>query len=466
MTKALKKPNFTEGPMFLRILTYSLPIIISNIIQIFYNTADRIVVGQFSGDPNAIGAIGSTATLTTLILNLVIGTSIGVSVTVAQSVGAGREDDISRAVHTSITFALIGGVFVSVLGVAVTRPILLLLDTKEVMLESAVLYATIIFCGTIGTVIYNFGAAILRAVGDSRSPFVILTLSGIVNVVLNLVFVICFSMGIAGVALATIISKYIAAAAVIVKLMRSDGAIKLDLRKLGIHGATFKRILRIGVPSAVQTTIFSISNMFIASALNTFTPEEVSGKTISANLEEFVVQILNGFYTATVTFVGQNFGAGKFERLKKAYIYCMIWSVSLTFTFAMLEVIFAEPLSRIFVDANAENAAAIVAASVRRINIMQPFMFLWGLMNASTGYLRAIDCSIPPMIATIFTNGITRVLWTTFVFPLPAFKSFEGLYMIYPITWAACFGINLIISAFVSKRAFRRKAAELAAKKA
>lgn len=466
MTKALKKPNFTEGPMFLRILTYSLPIIISNIIQIFYNTADRIVVGQFSGDPNAIGAIGSTATLTTLILNLVIGISVGISVTVAQSVGAGRDDDISRAVHTSMTFALIGGAAVTVLGVAVTRPILLLLDTKEVMLESAVLYATIIFCGTVGTVIYNFGAAILRAVGDSRSPFVILTLSGIVNVVLNLVFVICFSMGIAGVALATIISQYASAAAVILKLMRSDGAIRLDLRKLGIHVATFKRILRIGVPSAVQTTIFSISNMFIASALNTFTPEEVSGKTISANLEEFVVQILNGFYTATVTFVGQNFGAGKFRRLKTAYIYCMIWSVSLTFTFAMLEVAFAEPLSRIFVDANAENAAAIVAASVRRINIMQPFMFLWGLMNASTGYLRAIDCSIPPMIATIFTNGVTRVLWTTFVFPLPAFKSFEGLYMIYPITWAACFGINLIISAFVSKRAFRRKAAELEAKQA
>ncbi len=466
MTKALKKPNFTEGSMFFRILTYSLPIIISNIIQIFYNTADRIVVGQFSGDPNAIGAIGSTATLTTLILNLVIGISVGISVTVAQCVGAGRDDDISRAVHTSMTFALIGGAAVTVLGVAVTRPILLLLDTKEVMLESAVLYSKIIFCGTVGTVIYNFGAAILRAVGDSRSPFVILTLSGIVNVVLNLVFVICFSMGIAGVALATIISQYASAAAVILKLMRSDGAIKLDLRKLGIHGATFKRILRIGVPSAVQTTIFSISNMFIASALNTFTPEEVSGKTISANLEEFVVQILNGFYTATVTFVGQNFGAGKFGRLKKAYIYCMIWSVSLTFTFAMLEVIFAEPLSRIFVDANAENAAAIVAASVRRINIMQPFMFLWGLMNASTGYLRAIDCSIPPMIATIFTNGISRVLWTTFVFPLPAFNSFEGLYIIYPITWAACFGINLIISAFVSKRAFRRKAAELAARQA
>ena len=466
MTRTLKKPNFTEGPMFFRILTYSLPIILSNIIQIFYNTADRIVVGQFSGDPNAIGAIGSTGTLTTLILNLVVGISVGISVTVAQSVGAGRDDDISRAVHTAITFALIGGICVSILGIAVTKPILLLLGTKASMMEGATLYAKIIFCGTLGTVVYNFGAAILRSVGDSKTPFIILTLSGIVNVVMNLVFVICFSMGIAGVALATIISKYIAATAVIVKLMRSEVAIKLDLRKLGIHGATFKRILKIGIPSAVQTTIFSISNMFIASALNTFTPEEVSGKTISANLEEFVAQILNGFYTATVTFVGQNYGAGKFSRLKRAYIYCMIWSVSLTFTFAMLEVIFAEPLSRIFVDPAAENAAAIVAASVKRIGIIQPFMFLWGLMNASTGYLRAIDCSVPPMISTLFTNGLLRVLWVTFVFPIPAFKSFEGLYIIYPITWAACFGINLIISAFVSKRAFRRKAAELEAKKA
>ncbi len=466
MTKALKKPNFTEGPMFFRILTYSLPIIISNIIQIFYNTADRIVVGQFSGDPNAIGAIGSTATLTALMLNLIIGTSVGVSVTVAQSVGAGRNEDISRAVHTSITFALIGGVIVSILGIAVTEPILLLLGTKPSMMESAVLYSKIIFCGTLGTVIYNFGAAILRSVGDSKSPFIILTLSGIVNVALNLVFVICFSMSIAGVALATIISKYIAAGAVVFKLMRSGEATKLDPRRLGIHGATFRRILRIGLPSAVQTTIFSIANMFIASALNTFTPEEVSGKTISANLEEFVAQIINGFYIATVTFVGQNFGAGKFDRLKRAYIYCMIWSVSLTFTFAMLEVIFAEPLSWIFVDPNAENAAAIVAASVKRIGIMQPFMFLWALMNASTGYLRAIDCSVPPMLSTLFTNGLWRVLWVAFIFPIPAFSNFEGLYMIYPITWAACFVINLIISAFVTKKAFKRKADELGLKPA
>lgn len=446
---------FTEGGLFFKILFFTLPIIATNILSLLYNTADQIVVGQFASDPNALAAVGSTGTLTNLIINLLFGMTAGTSVIVARSYGAKDKDTLSRAVHTSMLFAAIGGVIVMALGLLVCRFGLTLMGTKEDIFESAVLYMSIILCGVPASSIFNFAAAIIRSTGDSKTPFLILASTGLVNVMFNLIFVILFHMGVAGVALATIISQYLSAAWSVLLLVRTQEDFRLNFRELRIDKQIFRQVLMIGIPSGIQGSLFSISNILIQSSINTFTTPEVSGSTIAGTLEGYAYTAGNCFYQSIITFVGQNFGAGKYDRVKKTLLYCLIQSALTVGLVSSLELLFAEQLVPIFVDMSSPIATEIVTAAIARMKIVLVCYFLTGPMDVLTGYLRALGKSILPMITSfIFACGL-RVLWCIFVFPL--YGTPLGLFVIFPISWIATVLCNGTISLVVNHKLLRKK---------
>ena len=465
MTLMKKPKNLTEGGLFWKILLYAIPVILAGIMQKLYNTADQIVVGQYSGDPNALAAIGSTSTVTSIVLRLAIGISAGTSVVVAQYFGARRKEDVKRAVHTSMTFALIGGVIVAFIGIFLARPMLAWLGTKPEVFDSAANYAIIIFIGVPATAVYNFGSAIMRATGDPTTPLYILAVTGIANIGFNLLFVLGFGMSVEGVAIATVISKYLSAFVVLYMLGRSkEDACRFEWKHLGIDIAVFKRILKIGIPSAVQGMMFSISNLFLLSTTNTFTTPEISGKTISASIEEYVSLALDGVYQATLTFTGQNYGAGKRDRVKKTFYYSLVHSVSVAVILSAICLVFARPLASIFVEAGSLSYTEILDAAVLRMSVMLPGMFLQGIMNTTSGYLRGLGYSLPPMLAVTFSSCFLRILYLYTLFPLLP-HSFVYLYMVYPITWTICFLINFVSIAVYAPRAFAKKSLAVSAKK-
>lgn len=453
--------SFTEGGLFFKILLFTLPIIATNLLNLLYNTADQIVVGQFSGDPNALAAVGSTGNLTSLIVNLLFGLSAGTSVIVARSYGARDKNAISRAVHTSMLFSIIGGVVVMVVGLSVCRFGLVLMGTKADVLESAVLYMSIILCGAPASSIFNFSAAIIRATGDSKTPFYILATTGVVNILFNLLFVIVFHMGVAGVAVATIIAQYISAVWAVLILMRTKEDFHLSLRKLRIDGQMFRQILLIGVPSSIQSSLFAISNILIQSSINTFTTPEVSGSTIAGTLESYAYMSGNCFYTTVITFVGQNLGAGKYKRVKKTLLFCLIQSALSVMLVSCIELLFAHQIVPLFVDMTSPVANQIVDAAIVRLKIVLVCYFLTGPMDVLTGYLRAFGMSFLPMITSLVFSCGLRVLWCIFVFPL--FGTPFSLFVIYPISWMLTVLCNGIISIVVSTKHLQKEKVALTA---
>lgn len=446
---------FTEGGLFFKILLYTLPIIATNILTLLYNTADQIVVGQFSSDPNALAAVGSTGTLTNLIVNLLFGMTAGTGVIVARSYGARDKEALSRAVHTSMLFSVIGGVAVMILGLAVCRWGLALMGTKEDIFESAVLYMSIILCGVPASSVFNFAASIIRSTGDSKTPFVILASTGIVNIIFNLIFVILFHMGVAGVALATIIAQYLSAAWSVLLLVRTKEDFRMSFSKLKIDPQMFRQVLLIGIPSGIQGSLFSISNILIQSSINTFTTPEVSGSTISGTLEGYAYTAGNCFYQSVITFVGQNYGAGKYGRVKKTLLYCMLQSALAVALVSWVELLLAGQLVPIFVDMSSPIAEQIVEAAITRMSIILVCYFLTGPMDVLTGYLRALGMSILPMITSIVCACGLRVLWCILVFP--NYGTPLSLYIIFPISWVATVLCNSIISLAVNHKVLRQR---------
>lgn len=450
--QSIKRAPLTEGRIFSKMILFVLPIMATGILQLLYNSADSIIVGRFSGDPNALGAVGSTGSVTALVINMLMGIGAGTSVLVSQFYGAGNQNGVSRTVHTSVAAALIGGFIFMGIGEAVSSPLLRLLGTKPDLFDSALLYVRIIFLGVPALAVFNFGAAIVRSLGDSRTPLIILASTGLLNVALNLVFVIPCKMSVAGVALSTIISQYVSAVIIVVILMRADGPQKLRLRQLKINGTILVRMLKIGVPSAVQSSLFAISNMILQSSVNTLTTAEVSGNSIATNLDAFTYVTLNSFYTATLTFVGQNYGANKPERTKRVLFYSLIQITVVGLAMGSLMMYFCEPLAMLFVDPTAENAGAVISACVRRCSVELVPYFICGYMETFTGFLRGYGYSLLPMASSVFCICVLRIIWSTFVFPLPAFNSIEGLFIIYPITWFTAALFQGIMSFFVYKK--------------
>lgn len=435
MARLGKSVNATEGPIFSQMILFAIPLMLTNIMQQLYSMADNIVVGKFSGDPLALAAVGSTGTLTAMLTHLFVGFSSGCAVVVAQSYGSKDKDSMSKGVHTSLVFALIAGLFFCGLGLLISEPALIMLDTKPELLEKALVYFRVVCIGIPATAIYNFGASILRSVGDSKTPLYTLTASGIVNVVLNLAFVIVFKMSILGVAVATVTSQYISALVVLfVLIRRKNEPYALNLKKLKVHKATLIRVLRLGVPAAVQGSLFSITNLCLIRALNGFPTPVVSARTIATSIDVVLSTAINSYLHVTMTFAGQNLGAGKLDRIKKTVLYSALQVSVFGFTVGQLMIIFYEPLVSLYLAADDPYRVEVLAAAKIIMTVMLSTYFIGAIHEAFSGVLRGLGYSLYPMFTSIVCIIVFRMFWIFFVFP--RIGTLVGLYLVYPISWS------------------------------
>lgn len=427
MAKKSYEINMTEGPLFKKIILFAVPLMLTGMLQLFYNAADIVVVGKFAGD-SSLAAVGSTTSLINLIVNTFLGLSLGAGVVVAQSIGARNKARLYRTVHTSMLLSVFLGIGVGALGFVLCRPLLVLMGSPADVLDKATLYMRIYFLGTPGFLIYNFGAAILRSTGDTKRPLVILSISGLANIAFNLVFVIYFSMDVAGVALATIISQYISATWVVVILIKEKSDFKLNLAKLHIYKKEVFQIIAYGLPMGIQSSFFSISNVLIQSSINSFGTLTVAGNSAASNIEGFVYTASNSISQTAITFSGQNTGAGKYTRVKKVLFLSLALTALLGAVFGGLVILLKEHLLGIYTD-----NPAIVAAGAVRINIICIFYSLCGVMDTTSNVTRGMGKSIVPMIITLVFVCFVRAVWVFTIFRI--FNTAECIYWSYPVTW-------------------------------
>lgn len=428
--------DMCNGPLFKKILIFSLPLMLTGILQLLYNAADIIVVGRYAGSVS-LAAVGSTSSLINLIVNVFVGLSIGTSVVVSQNYGAERKKDVSETVHTSIAISIISGVAVGIFGVIMAKPLLCLMGTPDDVLNLAALYMRIYFAGMPATMVYNFGSAILRAVGDTRRPLYFLSIAGVVNVVLNLFFVIVFNMGVAGVALATVIAQCISVALVIGCLLKAEGSIKLIPKNIKIHKDKLIQIAKIGLPAGIQGSIFAISNVLIQSAVNSFGSIVMAGNAAAANIEGFVYTSMNAIYQTSLTFTGQNMGAKKYRRVNKVFLICTAFVVVVGGALGGLAYFGSKGLLSIYsVDPK------VIEMGMLRMSIICTTYFLCGFMDVLVGSLRGMGKSILPMLVTILGVCGIRILWIYTVFA--QHRTLTTLYISYPISWMVTAAIHLI----------------------
>lgn len=427
--------DIRNGPVLKNVIIYTIPIILTGILQLLFNAADLIVVGWFSGS-DSVAAVGATASLTNLIVNLFIGLSVGAGVIVAQCLGAGDSDAASQTVHTAIPVAFIGGVILSVVGVAFSKTFLGLMGTPAgKLLSLSSVYMKIYFSGMIFSMLYNFGAAVLRAAGDTKSPLIFLTISGVLNVILNIIFVALFNMDVAGVALATIISEGVSAVLVLIALSKRNDACRLVFKKMQIKKTVFIRIIKIGIPAGLQNSLFAISNVLIQSSINSFSTAHISGSAAASSLEGFCYVAMNSFQQTSLNFCGQNYGAGDLKRVKKVNNTCLLTVSAVGLFTGCLIYFFGRPLLGIYIH---DSASAINFGMERMKYILIPY-FLCGIMDVVTGSMRGIGSSVIPMVITIVGVCVMRIVWIYTVFSMPQYHSFAGLMISYPISWFLTF---------------------------
>ena len=438
--------DMTQGRLLTQVLVFALPIMLSGILQLLFNAADTIVVGRFAGN-EALAAVGSVGSLNNMIISLFIGLSVGANVLVARYTGSRNDRAVSDTVHTSVLLSLAGGVLLMIIGVALARPLLELMGSPEDVIDLAVLYVRIIFLGMPVQMLYNFCAAILRAVGDTQRPLYYLTIAGVVNVLLNLVFVILFHLSVAGVALATIISQAISALLVTRALLNMEGPTRLFLNRLRIHPGKLREIIRIGLPAGIQSSVFSLSNVVIQSSVNSFGSVVIAGNAASSNVGNFVYQAMNTFQQAITCFAGQNIGARKPRRIVSAMKVCMFWAVSFGLVLGMLSCVFGTQLLSLF----SADPAVIAAGMERQIIVCAPY-FLCGMMDVMTGALRGIGYSLLPMIVSILGACAFRLFWVFTVFA--AYPTLPCLMLSYPVSWLLTFSVLLVIFLVLWNRSF------------
>ncbi len=429
--------DMCNGPLLGKILRFSIPLMFSGILQLLFNAADIIVVGRFTSS-DALAAVGSTTSLNNLIINLFLGLSIGSSVVVARYYGAQDWKKVGESVHTSILISALAGVALIFLGIALARPLLEAMGTPENVLDQAVLYMRIIFVGMPAMMVYNFGAAILRAVGDTRRPLIFLLISGIINVCLNLFFVIVFEMGVVGVSLATVISQFISAALVVICLVRSGSHYRLTLTGLRISKKVLLEILRVGLPAGIQSTVFNISNVLIQSSINSFGSIAVAGNTAAANLEGFVYTSMNAIYQASLSFTSQNVGARKTERIVPILLRCLACVVVIGMGLSTIVLL----LNREFLGIYSSDPA-VIEYGVGRLKVVCLTYFLCGIMDVTCGSIRGLGYSVTPTIVSLIGACGLRIVWIYTIFNLVD-RSLFTLYLSYPVTWIITFAAHLI----------------------
>ncbi len=436
--------DMCNGPLFGKIMMFSLPLMLSGVLQLLFNAADIVVVGQYAGK-EALAAVGSTSSLINLLVNVFMGLSIGANVMVARYYGAGLKKDLDEMIHTAILTAVVSGVVLVFVGILFAKPALSLMGTPDDVINHSVLYMRIYFCGMPVTMLYNFGSAILRAIGDTKRPLYYLLLAGVINVVLNLIFVIVFHMGVAGVALATVLSQVVSAVLVVRCLVKNDGSVHLDLKRLCIKKDKLWKMIQIGLPAGLQGSMFSISNVLIQSSVNSFGSVAMAGNTAGQNLEGFAYTAMNALHQSAVSFTGQNFGASKYKRIGSIALICQGSVFVVGFVLSMGIYILSPWLLRLY-----NTDPEVIQYGISRLEIICTTYFMCGMMDVMVGILRGMGYSIAPMIVSLTGVCAVRVLWIYTVFA--RFRSLKILYISYPVTWTLTFLVQLIIFLVVYRR--------------
>lgn len=436
--------DMTEGSLLKNIIRFSIPLMLSGILQLLYNAADVVVVGRFAGS-DSLAAVGSTSSLFNLLLNLFMGFATGTSVMVSRAYGSKDQNQVSKTVHTAIALSIAFGFIIGILGLLVAKPALTLMGTPDDVLPKAALYIRILFLGMPAQTIYNFGSAILRSVGDTKRPLYFLTVSGIVNVVVNLILVIVFHMDVAGVAIATILAQYISAALVMLCLIHSTGVYRVVPKKIKIYKEQFLQMLRIGIPAAIQGSLFSISNVLVQSSINLFGSLAMAGSSVASNIEGFVYTSMNSVYQAAITSSGQNLGAKNIKRIKQTVVNCFFVVVAIGLTLSMLVFIFKDLIISIYTS----DSAVAEFAIIKLMYVMLPYIFC-GIMEIFAGTMRGLGYALTPMIVSLLGACGLRILWIMTVFQFS--KTLETLYLCYPVSWFTTASAHLVCIFFALKK--------------
>lgn len=436
--------DLTTGSMVKKMIMFAIPLMLTGCLQLLYNAADIVIVGRYAGT-QALSAVGSTGALINLMINVLMGLSTGASVVISRFYGASDEKNLSETIHTAISVALIGGFCATVFGATGAKYLLQLTNTPEDVIGLSTLYISIMFLGMPFNMLYNFGAAILRASGDTRRPLVYLSFSGLINVILNYILVVFFSMSVAGVAIATITSQLISSCLVIRALLKSETMVKLYIKKIKIHKDKLFLLLKVGLPAGIQGSLFSMSNLIIQSSINTFGSVIMAGNAAAGNLEGFVYTCTNAFHQTNVTFSSQNIGAGQYARVRKSLWICLGIGCTVAFSLSMFLVFNSGFLISIY-----DNNPLVIEAGSRRLLLQTSLYFIFAAMDITVGQLRGIGYSFTPMLISLCGICALRVLWVQIVFN--HFKTIEVLYYSYPISWTLTFTAQLILYLIVSRK--------------
>ncbi len=451
MATAKFQLDMTKGSIFKNTVKFAIPLVLASMLQLFYNAADLVIVSRFAGS-DAMASVGATSSLTNLLVNIFIGLSLGASVVTSRKFGAEDKKGVENTVHTAMLLGLLTGILSGIMGFVFSKSLLIIMETPEgKVLDGAVLYMKIIFLGVPASLVYNFGASVLRAVGDTKRPLYILSASGLINVILNLILVICFDMAVAGVAIATAVSNYISAIVVIYIMMKADGPIHLNLKKLKFHKDEFRQILRIGIPAGIQSSFFSLSNSVLQSTVNTFGKAAIAGNAASGSIEGFVYVAMNAFYQATLTGVSQNYGAKNGKRINKTIWTSLLCVFAVGFFLGAICVIFSKPLLSIYITDSAE---ALEFGVKRTLVVCLPY-FLCGMMEVLTGSLRGLGCSITPAITAFLGTCGFRILWAK-VLLYTLGGGVEILYLCWPISWLLVIILNTVTLWIIKPRSMKR----------
>ncbi len=431
--------DLTQGPIVTRLLQFSIPIILSGVLQLVFNAADVIVVGQFAGD-EALGAVGSTGSLIHLMVNLFVGLSTGTNVVAANFFGSKNKKAVKDTVHTAMYVSIISGILMTIVGVIWAKEILKLMKAPEDVLIPATLYLKIYFAGITATMVYNFGSALLRAKGDTKRPLYLLFIAGLVNVLLNLLFVIVFKMGVAGVGIATVISQSVAAALVVMLLIKENDDFKLILRELRINRDILIKIMKIGVPAGFQGMLFSFSNVIIQSSIYSFNSAQIiAGSSASSSIENFVYISMNGFAQGTLTFVSQNYGAKNFNRIRKTAFIAEFLVILIGVVLGYSVIYFSDKLLPLYSDND-----GTIAAGHERLFIICSTYFLCGMMDVIGTIIRGIGHSLLPMLVSMAGACGFRILWLMTIFKMEQFHKTSMIYITYPLSWILTFAVELV----------------------
>lgn len=428
MNKKIEKSyNLLEGPLIPAIMMFAVPMILTSSLQQLFNAADIVVCGKFVGSI-ALAAVGANSQIVNLFVNSFLGLSVGTNVMIANYIGAGKKEKIHNVVQTSMTFAYFFGIALMIIGLMISRNILMFLGTPDEIIEPATTYLKILFIGIPFVVVYNFGAAILRSIGDTKRPLIILCLTGILNIVLNVIFVVKFSLGVTGVAIATAVSNAVSSIFVVILLINERSEVRYNIKELIIVKDSLIKVMRIGIPSAISGIVFSISNLCVQSAINSLGTNTIAANTAALNIESFPVFVSNSFSQACITILSQNFGAQKFDRCKKIVNLCIILGTSICFILSVLIKVFDNQVLLIFT-----NEKEVIDIAKIRINIVAFPAFIQVIYDTYGSALRALKHPYIQTVAVFFGIIVFRLLWVFIVFPF--YRTFTIICIVYPISW-------------------------------